>query len=190
MSIKSNRKYAKRILEAIENEKEESRRGDENFSAITPDDIGKGLGEAKAPFLSGFAWTKGAAPGGRIELRVFIWNSESTPVSDIYVHVWVGTGNVDPAVGTFLLNVDARFPRLTRPEYPGLGEGDPHTFPLPPGLKRLNFSLTLPSPLEESVYLGNICLMRLASHDVGQYLGRGSFPFAVHAVSNSTQRNE
>lgn len=187
MLIKSNRKHAKRILEAIESEKEDSRSSGENFSAITPDEIEKGLlREAKTPFLSGFAWTKGTAPGGRIGLRVFIWNSESEPASDIYVHVWVGTGNVDPMVGTFLLNVDARFPRLTRPEHPGLREGDPHRFPLPPGLKRLNFDLTVPSPLEESVYLGNICLMRLVSHDVGQYLGRGVFPFAVHAVSHGT----
>lgn len=189
MLIRSNRKHTKRILEAIEKEKGEGGSSDENFTAITPDEIEKKVREARSPFLSGYGWTKEAPPGGRIELRVFIWNSESKPASDIYVHVWVGSGNVDPAVGTFLLNTDARFPRLTRPEYPGLEVGDPHRFPLPPGLKRLNFDLTLPSSLEESVYLGNICLMRLASHDVGRYLGRGVFPFAVRAVSESTRRN-
>ena len=38
----------------------------------------------------------------------------------LYVHVWVGSGNVDPVVGTFLLNVDTHFPRLTQPKTFGL----------------------------------------------------------------------
>jgi hypothetical protein len=188
MSIKSNRKHTEAILEALERDKEENRSSDENFTELTPDDVEAKLRDAKSPFLSGFGWTKAAPPGGRIELRVFIWNSESNPASNIYVHVWIGSGNVDPAVGTFLLNSDARFPRLTRPEYPGLEAGDPHPFPLPPGLERLDFDLRLPSSLEESAYLGNICLMQLASHDVGRYLGRGVFPFAVRADSPPGQR--
>jgi hypothetical protein len=179
MAKSTTAQHTKAILESIDKEKEVSRRSGENFTSTMPDEIEKKVRQVKSPFLSMFGWTKEAAPGGRIELRVFVWNSESKPASDIYVHVWVGSGNIDPAVGTFLLNVDARFPRLTRPEHPGLVAGDPHEAPLSPGLKRLNFSLTLPSAIEDSVYLGNICLMQLASHNVGRYLGRGVFPFVV-----------
>jgi hypothetical protein len=46
-------------------------------------------------------------------------------------------------------------------------------------MKRLNFSLAVPSSVEETVYMGNICLMQLGSHKVGRYLGRAAFPFAV-----------
>lgn len=175
------RKQTKIILDVIEKGKEESRASDENFTALTPGDIERNL-KAKDPFLSGYGWRKGAPPGGRLHLRTFIWNSESEPTPMVYAHVWVGSGNIDPAVDTFLANVDARFPRLTRPEYPGLAEGDPHRAPLSSGLKRLDFDLTLPSPLEESVYMGNICLMQLADFGVGRFLGRGVFPFAVRAV--------
>src|SRR4030095_2581821 len=167
------RAHTKAILESIDKEKDVSRKSGQNFISTTSDDIEKRVKAATSPFLSMYGWTKEAAPGGRIELRVFVWNSESKPTPDVYVHVWVGSGNIDPVVGTFLLNVDPRFPRLTRPEPPGLVAGDPHEFPLSPGLKRLNFSLTLPSALEDSVYLGNICLMQLASYGVGRYLGRG-----------------
>ena len=108
----------KTLLETIENARAESRSRNENFTGITKDDIGKKT-KAKDPFLSGFGWTKETPPGGRIDLRLFIANAE---VANIYVHVWVGSGNIDPVVGTFLTNVDPRFPRLTEPSFPGLAE--------------------------------------------------------------------
>ncbi len=167
----------KTLLETIENARAESRSRNENFTGITKDDIGKKT-KAKDPFLSGFGWTKETPPGGRIDLRLFIGNAG---VANIYVHVWVGSGNIDPVVGTFLTNVDPRFPRLTEPSFPGLAEfpGVPHPFPLPPGAKRLDFSLAVPASVEESIYLGNICLMQLEGFTVGRHVARAVFPFAV-----------
>jgi hypothetical protein len=118
-------------------------------------------------------------------LLVFVFNSDTNPTPDLYVHVWVGSGNADPNIGTFLLNVDPRFPRLTRPEFPGLLVGDPHTFPLQPGTKRLNFSIDIPSSVEETVYMGNICLMQVASHNVGKYLGRARSVRKLRAASGA-----
>lgn len=184
-SAAQRRDHSKSILEAITREQKNSRDHNNDFTALSPDAVEKNLKADKAPFLSGFGWSSQTPAGGLLELRTFIWNSESNPAPNIYVHVWVGSGNIDPAPGTFLLNVDSRFPRLTRPEHPGLTTGDPHEFPLSPGLKRLDFALRLPSDLEESTYLGNICLMQLASHDVGRYLGRGVFPFAVRGGAPS-----
>jgi hypothetical protein len=162
----------------IEKEKGESRGRSENFAATPQDKIERALRDTDVPMLSGYGWTKRAAPGGRIDLMLFIANADAP---NVFVHVWVGSGNIDPVVGTFLLNVDPRFPRLTRPEHPGLADfaGDPHPFPMQPGTKRLNFSLAIPSPIEESVYLGNICLMQCAGHGIGREVGRAVFPFAV-----------
>jgi hypothetical protein len=51
---------------------------------------------------------------------VGIVNPDPMTAESLYVHVWVGSGNVDPVVGTFLLNVDTHFPRLTQPKTFGL----------------------------------------------------------------------
>jgi hypothetical protein len=152
----------------------------QHFSALAQPAVAKRLGAPETPFLGMIAWSKQTPPGGKLDLAVFVFNSDTNPMPDLYIHVWVGSGNIDPNVGTFLLNVDPRFPRLTRPEFPGLLVGDPHPFPLQPGNKRVNFSIDVPSSVEETVYMGNICLMQLASHNIGKYLGRAVFPFAVH----------
>jgi hypothetical protein len=167
------------ILASIERQKAASQRSKEQFAAIAPADLEKKVSAKQAPSLGMFSWPIVTPPGGQVALAVFVLNPESNPAPNIYVHVWVGSGNIDPTVGTFLLNVDTRFPRLTRPENPGLVNGDPHPFPLSPGLKRLNFSFAVPPDIEESVYLGNICVMQLNGHGVGKYLDRGVFQFAV-----------
>lgn len=84
----------------------------------------------------------------------------------------MGSGNIDPVVGTFLLNVDNRFPRLTMPSFSGLtlAAGASAT---------LNFTLKVPATVEKTNYIGNSCLMRFNWHDVGAYLDRGVFVFKV-----------
>jgi hypothetical protein len=82
------------------------------------------------------------------------------------------SGNIDPTVGTFLLNVDTRFPRLTQPPFIGLSLGSGAS-------TTLSFSIKVPATVESSVHLGNSCLMRLNYHDIGSYLDRGVFPFTV-----------
>jgi hypothetical protein len=68
-----------------------------------------------------------------------------------FVLIWVGTGNADPIVGTFLLNVDTRFPRLMQPIL-SLTSGSYAT---------LNFSLKIPATVEKGQnFMGQSCLMR------------------------------
>jgi hypothetical protein len=43
----------------------------------------------------------------------------------------------------------------------------------------LSFVLKVPSSVERTIYLGNSCLMQFNWHDVGTYLDRGIFAFAV-----------
>jgi hypothetical protein len=80
---------------------------------------------------------------------------------------------LDPAVGTFLLNVDTHFPRLTQPKSFGLQ--------LAPGAGAfLTFDLKVPTATEMTNYMGQSCLMRLNNNGLGQYLDRGLFVFEVH----------
>jgi hypothetical protein len=69
------------------------------------------------------------------------------------------------SIGTFLLNVDTRFPRLTEPIFAGLtlAAGASAT---------ISFALQVPTTVERTNYLGNSCLMRFNWHDVGTYLDR------------------
>jgi hypothetical protein len=110
--------------------------------------------------------------GGTVNYSLGHYNPDPTQAIWLFGHVWVGSGNVDPTVGTFLLNVDPRFPRLTQPAFSGLtlAAGASAT---------LTFALKVPSTVEKTNYLGNSSLMQFNWHDVGTYLDRGVFVFAV-----------
>lgn len=154
------------------------------FTEIRPEDIEKKV-RTGAPFFIATSWDADAPAGGVINLRTFISNPNHPDlVGDIYVSVWIGSGNIDPVVGTYLVNVDARFPRLTRPGPFGLRPGmmAPDTSGWEPNVISLEFDLKIPSGIEETSYLGNICLMQLgglASIETGQVLDRDRFIFSV-----------
>jgi len=112
------------------------------------------------------------SPGGSVNYNLGIYNPDPTNAIWLFAHVWVGSGNVDPVTGTFLSNIDTRFPQLTEPKFDGLklAAGASAT---------LCFTLNVPSTAQKTNYLGNSCLMAFTWHDVGTYLDRGIFVFAV-----------
>jgi hypothetical protein len=143
----------------------------EHFTAVTPEDIQKKFERTNSPMIIYQSWS-GAPAGGTASYQVGIYNPDPTQAIWLFVHVWVGSGNVDPTVGTFLLNVDERFPRLTEPATTGLT--------LAPGASTtLNFALNVPAGVQKTNYIGNSCLMQFNWQDVGTYLDRGVFVFAV-----------
>lgn len=167
------KEHTRRIQEVIEQHKRLVKKG-ENFTAVTPEDIERKLRRANSPMIvSQFgSWTGPTPPGGTLSYNVGIYNPDPTQAIWLFAHVWVGSGNIDPSVGTFLLNVDTRFPRLTLPAFAGLT--------LASGAATvLNFTLNVPAAVERTNYLGNCCLMRFNWHDVGSYLDRGVFVFTV-----------
>lgn len=167
------KKQIERIQEVIKQQKRLVKKG-ENFTAVTPEDIERKLKRANSPMIvSQFgSWTGPTPPGGTLTYNVGIYNPDPTQAFWLFAHVWVGSGNIDPTVGTFLLNVDTRFPRMTQPGFAGLT--------LAAGASAvLNFALRVPSRVEKTNYLGNCCLMRVNWHSVGTYLDRGVFVFTV-----------
>lgn len=158
-----------RIGNAVAKHKAENK--GEHFTSVTPEDIERKLKRVNSPMIVSQGWS-GTSPGGTFNYGLGIYNPDPTQAVWLFAHVWVGSGNVDPTVGTFLLNVDTRFPRLTQPEFFGLT--------LAAGASSvLNFTITVPASIEKTNYLGNSCLMQFNWHDVGTYLDRGIFVFEV-----------
>jgi hypothetical protein len=153
----------------IEEQKREYK--SEHFTSVTPEEIEEKLKRSMSPMIVSQGWNS-TTPGGTVNYNLGIYNPDPTMVIWMFAHVWVGSGNIDPIVGTFLLNVDTRFPRLTQPKFTGLSL-DPHDS------GTLKFALKVPCTVEKTNYIGNSCLMRFNWHDVGNYFDRGVFVFAV-----------
>ena len=144
----------------------------ENFTAITPEQIEKKFKRINSPMIVSQGWSGTTTPGGTVNYSVYIYNPDPAAANYLFVHVWVGTANVDPITGSFLLNVDNRFSRLTQTA--------PTGFSMAPGASTmLSFSLAVPSSIQKTGYIGNSCLMQFNWHDTGNYLDRGVFVFAV-----------
>lgn len=158
-----------RIQKVIEKTKREYK--GEHFTGLTAEEIERKLQRVKSPMIVSQGWNS-TTPGGIVNYSLGIYNPDPTQAIWLFAHVWVGSGNVDPVVGTFLLNVDTRFPRLTQPAFSGLTLAAG-------GSATLSYALKVPSTVEKTNYLGNSCLMRFNWHDVGDYLDRGVFVFAV-----------
>jgi len=164
--------HIRNIQEVIEQHKRLVKPG-EDFTAVTPEDIERKLKRANSPMivLEYGSWTGPTPRGGTLSYNVGIYNPDPQQAKSLVAHVWVGSGSVDPMVGTFLLNVDTRFPRLTQPAWPGLT--------LDPNFSKvLTFAVKVPSTVERTNYLGNCCLMRLGWGEP-TYLDRGNFLFTV-----------
>lgn len=158
-----------KIQKTIEKQKRENK--GEHFTALTPEEIERKLKRVKSPMIVSQGWNS-TTLGGTVNYSLGIHNPDPIQAFNLFGHVWVGSGNIDPVVGTFLLNVDTRFPRLTQPVVFGLT--------LAPGASgTLSYALKVPATVEKTNYIGNSCLMRFNWHDIGDYLDRGVFVFGV-----------
>jgi hypothetical protein len=157
------------IQKVIEQGKRENK--GEHFIGITPEQIREKLKRVNSPMIVFQGWNS-TTPGGTVNLNVGVFNPDPTLAIWLFAHVWVGSGNIDPTVGTFLLNVDTRFPRLTEPAFFGLtlAAGASAT---------LSYALKVPATVEKTNYLGNTALMQFNWFDVGLDLERANFVFAV-----------
>jgi hypothetical protein len=160
--------HIKNIQDAMEQQKREAEKRGDLFRSLTPEQIEEKLKRANCPFLAGGAYTGATSPGGTISSIINIYNPDPTPVDDLFVHVWVGSGNADPTIGTFLLDVDTRFPRLTQPSGGGLQMASG---------KVAGSRFMVPTGVEKTSYMEQICLFRWLHP--AQYLDRGMFIFEV-----------
>ena len=161
--------HIKKIQAVVDKHKKENKEA--HFTAITPHEIENKLRRVNSPMIVSQGWS-GTTPGGTFNYSLGLYNPDPTTANYLFANVWVGSGNVDPVVGTFLLNVDTRFPRLTQPQIAGLtlAAGASAT---------LTFAIKVPATVEKTQYIGNSCLMQFNWHDIGTYLDRSVFVFTV-----------
>ncbi len=152
--------------------KEKGRYKGQNFTEAEPEEIVLKLKRVNSPMIVFQGWSGSTAAGGTINYNVGIWNPDPSQAIWLFAHAWVGSGNVDPVTGTFLLNVDTRFPRLTEPAFAGASIN-------PSSSLTITFNLHVPAGVEKTNYLGNTCLMQFNWHDIGSYLDRSVWPFTV-----------
>jgi hypothetical protein len=163
---------ARRVLEEIELRRAQAREQGRNFVAPDSDQLLTKLQRANTPSFTFFSWSGSTGSPGTINVSVGVINPDPVAFSSLYVHLFTGPANVAPNVGQALALADARFPRLTLPEFIGLtlDPGDTAT---------LDFDVAVPANIEPSNYLGNCFLFQADYFDVGSTLDRGLFVFQV-----------
>lgn len=164
-------KIIKKAQEEIGKHKKGVKKGD-NFTSLTEEELREKLQRVNSPMIISQQWNNNALPKGIIKFSVTIFNPDPFQQENMYVHVFVGSGNIVADTGLFLLNVDTRFPRLTEPNHPGL-------LLSPMKSATLTFNIKMPAAIDISNFLGNAVLFRLRWSDVGTYYDRAAFSFLV-----------
>jgi hypothetical protein len=164
--------HLKRILGEIETRKARAEKAGDSFTAPTEEQLRAKLGRANSPMIVYQSWSGSAPAGGTITYEVGITNPDPTDWFWLFVHLFVGPGNMVPDTGEALEPVDERFPRLTEPSFDGLRIAAGAT-------EHLDFTIRVPAGVEKSNYLGNSFLFYSVWHDPGVYIDRSIFVFGV-----------
>jgi hypothetical protein len=172
-TAEQRKQHIEKILEEIKKHKEHAETEKLSFTGLTREEIEKKLSRTKTSMVIFQSWTSAASGGGTINYTVGIYNPD--PVSAIWMfgHVFVGPANAVKDVASALLAFDSRFPRLTMPAFDGLTIA-------PGATATLTYAIQVPTSIEPSNYMGNCFLLREEWHDVGTYIDRGGFIFAVN----------
>jgi hypothetical protein len=166
--------HARDVVEAIAKRRLEARQRGMNFAAASADKILERMKAGRTPFLYGAAWNYRTPAAGTLSVAVGVDNPDPVQQSFLYVHLFVGPGNLAPDAVDGISLVDQRFPRATEPEFAGL-------FMSPFSETTLGFELPLSGRLEETHYFGNLFLIQQNPFALpGQVLDRVSFVFKVH----------
>jgi hypothetical protein len=159
-------------IQELTKEAEKQQKPNHHVTVVTPEEIDRKLRRVNSPMIVSQGWTSSAPAGGVINYSVGLYNPDPTQAIWLFGHVFIGSGNPDPVTGTFLLNVDDRFPRLTQPDFAGLN--------IPAGgSASLSYSIVIPANVQKTNYLGNTALMQFNWHDIGTLLDRSVFVFKV-----------
>lgn len=161
----------KRILQDLERQKEMFEKKGLSFTMLDEEHLRRKLGRARSPMIVWQSWNNTTA-GGSLTYNVGIHNPDPGGWIWLFGHVFVGPANMIASIGEALGAADPRFPRLTQPAFSGLNIASNET-------ATLTYSLSVPAGIQSSNYQGNMFLYQADWHDVGDYLDRGTFVFAV-----------
>lgn len=162
----------KRILHDIDRHKEVFQKKGMNFTTPDEEQVRRKLNRAHSPMIVFQGWGGATTPGGTLTYNVGIHNPDPAGWVWLFGHVFVGPANMIPPIGEALETADPRFPHLTQPAFPGLSIATNET-------ATLSYSIPIPTGIQSTNYQGNVFLYQADWHDVGEYLDRGTFIFAV-----------
>ena len=166
------KRHKKNVRDEIEKQRKANKH--EHFHGISDEELEKKLSSIESPFIN---WTSfgSAPPGGTVSMSAGVYNPDPVTQSFLFLHGFSGSGNAVPAtdIGSYLLNVDTRFNRLTQPPWIGLSLA-PST-----SSSALNFALKIPATIDKGPYIWNFALLQLAIFGVGKVFDRASFVFNV-----------
>lgn len=163
---------ARTILKDIDLHRVQAHKAGLSFTGLTEAQLLRKLRSVNSPMIVWQSWGSGT-PGSTITYSVGISNPDPTEHIWLFGHLFVGAANIAPDVSESLSVVDARFPRLTLPAFPGMT--------VKAGtIERLDFTLKIPAGVEITNYMGNFVLYKATWHEPATYLDRGLFVFAVN----------
>ena len=161
-----------KIKKDVDKHRREAKRQGWHFTTPTDDQLKQKLGRARSPMIVFQGWSGSAPPGGAVNYQIGINNPDPTNWIWLFVHVFVGPGNMVADTGEALAPIDQRFARLTLPEFDGLQIASGAT-------ETVDFQIPVPANVERTNYLGNSFLFQSVWHDPGQYIDRSLFVFEV-----------
>jgi hypothetical protein len=165
-------KQIEAIRKATDQRAKEAEERGWSFTTPTVQQLRDKLHRARSPMIVSQGWSGSAPAGGQVQYQIGITNPDPTEWIWLFVHLFIGPGNMVPNVGHALAPVDDRFPRLTMPPFDGLTIASNAT-------EFLDFEIAVPANVELSNYLGNSFLFQSVWHDPGEYIDRSVFVFEV-----------
>jgi hypothetical protein len=169
---KSKAALIKDVLAEVSRLEKEAQKEGRIFVGITEEQLKKKLERTKSPMIVGSLWNGTVPAGGTLNYDVYLFNPDPTVAYRLFVHFFVGPGNMVPDSGAALATVDTRFPRLTLPKWIGITLGAQNYW-------QLAFAVSVPAGIPHTNYLGNAFLFKGNILDVDEVLDRASAIFEV-----------
>jgi hypothetical protein len=169
---KSKAALVKDVLAEVSRLEKKAEKEGRIFVGITEEQLKKKLARTKSPIFVGSLWNATVPAGGTLNYDVHLFNPDPAVASRLFVHFFVGPGNMVPDAGGALAAVDTRFPRLTLPKWIGITLGVQN-------YRQLAFAVPIPAGIPRTNYLGNAFLFRGNILDLDEVLDRASAIFEV-----------
>jgi hypothetical protein len=163
MTDKDINNTLKKLSDEIDVLRNQARNKGLAFSSPTAEQLEKKLKSAHTPFIYSMAWTSSGSAIGPFTYYVYVTNPDPNAYFDLFAYFFFGPANMVPDVGTALLSVDERLPRMFA-SFPYMSPGSNGS---------VQFNYKFSSGIPAGLYMGNAFIFLREVHDVGAYADRG-----------------
>lgn len=153
----------KRLTEKITVLKDQASQKGLAFNSLTPEQLEKKLRSTQTPFIYVTSWTGHGPAFSSFSFSIYINNPDPIAYFDLFAYFFFGPANMIPDVGTALLSVDERLPRMYA-QFPYISAGSSD------GLVEFNYRFPTGTPT--GLYMGNGFVFLRGFNDVGNYVDR------------------